>query len=627
MLNATLAAAAAAILYAAVHRATGSPTAAIYGAGVFAFSRLTWQWAVSTDVFSLNNLFGSLLLLLSVCFEQAAEIQIRVKLAWLVAFCSGLSLCNQHTMVLGLACQAPWLLYQLYRRKELSWRIMVQLSAFLAFGLLPYMYLPLSSWSGQARWSWGDASSVRGLLMHVLRQEYGTFSLAKAGSGSGMLTLLRAQLYHACGELQGIGLILALIVGLSLLPQRRSGQRASELPLLLLLMILLYSLFFAWRANLDISNPLFLGVVERFWLQPLLLLSAMAGIGLSALHIQLSSWLGRPGLLKTVKWLLVATCILWQLKDNYKSCNKSQDTVVEEFGTNVLLSLPKAALVLTRGDLPGNALRYLHYCRGLRPDVTLVDQEMMTYTWYLPSLQHHLHGVHFPGSRWHPAEGRLLDGSVTFSLRTFLDQNVGHRPILACIGLNEGDMSWRGVYERRPWGVCERLLPAGTPFHPESWIEVSQELYNWSYPHQGFEQTSWEAVANEEMWQARMKNAFFLYELAEDQRQPLVTRRHLYKLSYQLYWRIISTGEVHPPNWHKNYALVCQKRLHEPGLSLTESALLLTDAIAHFTHYAEKEPMDHDMPMIRLTIQHLRQELHKLHSVQAQNAELLGPSV
>uniref|UniRef100_A0A8C4Q153 Transmembrane protein 260 n=1 Tax=Eptatretus burgeri TaxID=7764 RepID=A0A8C4Q153_EPTBU len=545
-----------------VNRATGSPTAAIYGAGVFAFSRLTWQWAVSTDVFSLNNLFGSLLLLLSVCFEQAAEIQIRVKLAWLVAFCSGLSLCNQHTMVLGLACQAPWLLYQLYRRKELSWRIMVQLSAFLAFGLLPYMYLPLSSWSGQARWSWGDASSVRGLLMHVLRQEYGTFSLAKAGSGSGMLTLLR------------------------------SGQRASELPLLLLLMILLYSLFFAWRANLDISNPLFLGVVERFWLQPLLLLSAMAGIGLSALHIQLSSWLGRPGLLKTVKWLLVATCILWQLKDNYKSCNKSQDTVVEEFGTNVLLSLPKAALVLTRGDLPGNALRYLHYCRGLRPDVTLVDQEMMTYTWYLPSLQHHLHGVHFPGSRWHPAEGRLLDGSVTFSLRTFLDQNVGHRPILACIGLNEGDMSWRGVYERRPWGVCERLLPAGTPFHPESWIEVSQELYNWSYPHQGFEQTSWEAVANEEMWQARMKNAFFLYELAEDQRQPLVTRRHLYKLSYQLYWRIIST-----------------------------------DAIAHFTHYAEKEPMDHDMPMIRLTIQHLRQELHKLHSVQAQNAELLGPSV
>lgn len=42
--------------------------------------------------------------------------------------------------------------------------------------------------------------------------------------------------------------------------------------------------------------------------------------------------------------------------------------------------MPMGAVVLLRGDLPGNALRYLHYCEGVRPDVTLVDQEVRSET-------------------------------------------------------------------------------------------------------------------------------------------------------------------------------------------------------------------------------------------------------
>lgn len=38
--------------------------------------------------------------------------------------------------------------------------------------------------------------------------------------------------------------------------------------------------------------------------------------------------------------------------------------------------MPMGAVILLRGDLPGNALRYLHYVEGVRPDITLVDQEV-----------------------------------------------------------------------------------------------------------------------------------------------------------------------------------------------------------------------------------------------------------
>lgn len=57
-------------------------------------------------------------------------------------------------------------------------------------------------------------------------------------------------------------------------------------------------------------------------------------------------------------------------------CDQSRNGVVEKFGREILSSVPAHSLILTRGDLPGNSLRYLHYCLGERPDIRLVDQEV-----------------------------------------------------------------------------------------------------------------------------------------------------------------------------------------------------------------------------------------------------------
>lgn len=45
--------------------------------------------------------------------------------------------------------------------------------------------------------------------------------------------------------------------------------------------------------------------------------------------------------------------------------------------------MPHDAIILLRGDLPGNSLRYMHYCEGLRPDISLVDQEVSIWNIYL----------------------------------------------------------------------------------------------------------------------------------------------------------------------------------------------------------------------------------------------------
>lgn len=46
---------------------------------MFSFSRLTWQWSIAAEVFSLNNLFVGLLMALTVHFEEAATAKERSK--------------------------------------------------------------------------------------------------------------------------------------------------------------------------------------------------------------------------------------------------------------------------------------------------------------------------------------------------------------------------------------------------------------------------------------------------------------------------------------------------------------------------------------------------------------------
>jgi hypothetical protein len=56
---------------------------------------------------------------------------------------------------------------------------MVKVTAWFLMGLLPYAYLPLSSTVLSPRWTWGDQSTLSGFLTHLLRQEYGTWSLVR----------------------------------------------------------------------------------------------------------------------------------------------------------------------------------------------------------------------------------------------------------------------------------------------------------------------------------------------------------------------------------------------------------------------------------------------------------------
>ncbi|XP_027426247.1 transmembrane protein 260 isoform X3 [Zalophus californianus] len=537
---------AASLLFFTVFRLSGSHAGGILAAGVFSFSRLTWQWSIAAEVFSLNNLFVGLLMALTVHFEEAATAKERSKIAKIGAFCCGLSLCNQHTIVLYVLCIIPWILFRLLKEK------------------------------------------------------------AKSETGSSMSKILLSQVTSMRTQLSLN--IQALAVWANICLARKNRQNPS-LVWLFTGMFCTYSLFFAWRANLDISKPLFMGVVERFWMQSNAVVAVLAGLGLATLASESNRVLNTSGL-QCLEWLSAALFIIYQIYSNFSICDQRTNYVIDKFAKNLLASMPRDAIILLRGDLPGNSLRYMHYCEGLRPDISLVDQEMMTYEWYLPKMAKHLPGVSFPGDRWNPVEGILPSGMVTFNLYHFLEINK-QKKTFVCIGIHEGDPTWKKNYSLWPWGSCDKLVPSEIVFNPEEWIKLTRNIYNWTEEYGRFDPSSWESVADEEMWQARMKTPFFIFNLAETANIPSNVKAQLYTHAYNLYKEIVSLQKEHPVNWHKNYAIACERmlRLRERG---ADPEVLLSETIRHFRLYTQKARNDPQLPDIFVALKHLRKELQSL---------------
>ena len=156
----------------------------VYGAqilsvGMFSFSPLIWQYAITAEVFPLNTMFSSLILWLTLLFAQTREL----KFIYWGAFVCGLALCNQHTIILYIVPLVLWILFVCRKVIYHHPFTLVKLSGSALLGLSLYLYLPIAAIYNEIPGSWGHVSDFSGLLQHILRRDYGTFQLFSGASG------------------------------------------------------------------------------------------------------------------------------------------------------------------------------------------------------------------------------------------------------------------------------------------------------------------------------------------------------------------------------------------------------------------------------------------------------------
>ncbi|MGA2447856.1 MAG: DUF2723 domain-containing protein [Polyangiaceae bacterium] len=456
LLSAVSTAAAAGCVCAFIQAWTRSAAAGLTAAALFGTSPVVWSNATSTEVFGLNALCVALALYL---WSRAERTRGLFDVCALLLGC-GLGMSNHHSFVfvgVPLALRSLWIAAGSLGPRGVGLAVACGL-----VGLLPYAYLMSPSVS-KAAVSWGDETTFNGLVAHILRQTYGTFSMGRPTEDQVFVTrgTFFPTLWRMWGDawprLLWVGPALALLGGFTGL----RGRSTRTMTVVLLSVLLLYGLTFSSLSNLSTSRPLYLSILGRFCIESDLLVATAAGLGLAAVL----KLLGGPPR-GTRSWLRFSPLIglavfAVGVAAHAQQGNGRNNTVLRDFVTAALASVPPRAIVLTGGDEITNASFYLHEVEHLRPDIIHFGLTYLGAPWYTEREARRHPDLYVPQGGY---------GPYGWKIKRLLDGNPG-RPVIVIGHLDDWDQSWEKGYKLVFVGLVSSLVRAKDFPSYEEWVE------------------------------------------------------------------------------------------------------------------------------------------------------------
>lgn len=180
-------------------------------------------------------------------------------------------------------------------------------------------------------------------------------------------------------------------------------------------------------------------------------------------------------------------CIYYQYKTWLYVSDQSDSFYFNKYATALLSPLPTNSLLLINYDMQWTSVRYMQKCELLRPDVTVINLSMMTYSWfqYRKNLYPHLN---FPAGYHSYENSKFVKENKAFTLSQFISANINQIPIYISGKLSFPDTTFDKVYEHVPIGLVSRIyqknsLPTGTEYAKDvvnSW-EVCSITFNFIY--------------------------------------------------------------------------------------------------------------------------------------------------
>jgi hypothetical protein len=445
-----------------------------------AFSSVFWAYSVVAEVFALNNLFAALLLLIGIEWARRPE---RMWLLYAFLFVFGLALTNQQTIVLFVPAflVLAWRGWTLLPRSAGALRVgardLAKAVGALIAGLLPLVYLPLAA-AGDPAMNWGNPTTFGRFWTLLTRRNYGTTSLVVGGKPGSLWENTRLLFGTLTSGFVVVGALLALL-GLWWAWNRRRAEGVA-----------LFSAFFfagpvfQWYTNTDYPDELTKSIIARFYILPSIPTAIVAGLGAWWLLEKAAPVrLGRPGLVAAVvagALLLVpvsAAAAHWSTQD------LSGDHVAEDYGHDLLASLPPNALLLMRGDNNLDSVSYVQNVEHFRPDVIALDTELLKLPNYVDRTRRKHPDLLIPFT--------AFDGGIHTSLNTFVSDNIGQRPVYY-VG-SQVEKSFGKPFDQVIEGLSKQLLPKGTAPDVYSALARNASGYaNLHYPIHEYPRSSWE---------------------------------------------------------------------------------------------------------------------------------------
>ena len=449
--------------------------AAALAAGVLAATaRTTWSQSIITEVYGLNAALVGLVCLLTVAWTRSATPKGRRRLFYAICFVLGLGLTSHDTFVLLLPVLALYG-YLIERRLRPTWRELAVGVALFVAGLAPYLYLPLAA-RRRPVMNWGDPATLTNFWRTITRRQY------MSGGHSGLTATLHelatsaAMLWHQWFA----GLLALAVVGLVVLFRRRRPWFWFSVVFLVAMGPLVTIVTDFPVATADrLVNADNRALVSVFYIPSYLMIATLIGLGgwwLAALvaqrlgsataarrrmarretakHGAQQCRAGLPGtarrrptpavvlvlaaLLVAVPLALAGTAAGGMSMRHYR--------FADAYIHNVWSVAAPHSLVMVDRDQFGFPLVYAQMVAHQRPDVVVLDQELLRRSWYLqdlayeqpaliaasrPQVDAFLTAVR-PFEAGQSYDGNAIDAAYYAMIKSFVDHTeaAGHERLL-----------------------------------------------------------------------------------------------------------------------------------------------------------------------------------------------------
>jgi hypothetical protein len=344
--------------------AVSTATALILG-----FSTTMWSQALVAEVYSLHAFF--LLTLLLLLFKATGVIDGEknanksMRLYVLFAYLFGLGMANHMTLIV----LTPACVYLIISKEGVSKSLIKISTLFLpAFllGLSSYLYLPIRS-AVQPVLDWGNPETVSNFFRHLSGKQYQVWMFSSLDVAARHLSTFAKTLPLQFSPF----LFPVALFGVWRLYRRH--RRLLWSTCILFGSDLLYSI------NYDIHD------IESYFIPCFIMTAFWIGMGL--VHV-CDSLRSRGGFFQWGAVGLVLALPLLPFAIHYADVDKNSDYVVHDYTQNLLKGIGQDGIVISRQwDFFCSPLYYFQLVEGFRPDVVLIEQELLRRSWYYPQLQ------------------------------------------------------------------------------------------------------------------------------------------------------------------------------------------------------------------------------------------------
>jgi hypothetical protein len=321
-----------------------------------AFSITFWSSSNAIEVYALHIFFliTIIYIFLKACFEKENS-----KYWLLFGFVLGLSFTN-HLTTIFLSIGTLYLFFAINGFNQAAFKKILWIAVFFIIGLTVYVYLPVRADNGVL--SWGNPQDWEHFYRHVSGKQFSVWMFSSSENAAKQFGYFTKSFPKEFGY---VFLILAIFGVIRLF---QANRKVFYYTFLLFIFTVLYAI------NYDIYD------IDSYFLLAYIISGIWIGFGLLFLYEKLDffrkfAYIG----------LIIPVILIYQ---NYSQANENDNFYVQDYTMNVFASAaPNAIIFSTQWDFWVSASFYYQYIENIRPDIVVIDKELLRRGWYLEHIE------------------------------------------------------------------------------------------------------------------------------------------------------------------------------------------------------------------------------------------------